>query len=126
MGYSIRDLENAAKNINSQLERRSQQQGAELANHLLARTSQGRGLWFIVLWPAWVLIFAFSGAFFISLLAKLGLNAPITYAGLIGGFLFARTWYSSDFTISHPFWGSVIGYFGTAIGVLLLAEKLGI
>jgi hypothetical protein len=65
MGYSIKDIENAANNtiegVRNQLEQRSQERGEEIANHIIRRTSQGRGLWFIVLWPAWLLIFVFSG-----------------------------------------------------------------
>lgn len=55
MGYSIEDLENAAKNISDQLEARSQRRADEVAARLMARMSAGRGLWFLVLWPAWLL-----------------------------------------------------------------------
>ncbi len=126
MGYSIKDLENAAKHINNHLEVRSQARGEDLANRVIASTSSGRGLWFIILWPAWVLIFAFSSGLFISVLSKAGFHAPLSYLGLIGGFLFARAWYNWEFTIRHPFWGSGVGYFATAIGVLFLAEKFGL
>lgn len=126
MGYSIKDMENAAKSVNQRLEQRSQERGEALANHVLQRTSQGRGLWFIVLWPAWLLIFAFSGVFFTHLLDKFGLGAPLSWIGMVGGALLARAWYLSDFTINHPFLGSVFGYFGTALAAMFLARTFGI
>lgn len=130
MGYSIKDIENAAKGITNgiseRLEARSQQQGEELANRILVSTSQGRGLWFVVLWPAWILIFAFSGTLFASVLTKFGLKPPFSYFGFVGGFIFARAWYFWSFTIRHPFWGSAVGYFATAMGTLFLTEKFGL
>jgi hypothetical protein len=130
MGYSIKDIENAANStidgVRNRLEQRSQERGEEIANHIIRRTSQGRGLWLIILWPAWLLIFVFSGVFLTGIIEKFGFNAPISWLGMIGGFLFARTWYQSEFTIEHPFWSSVFGYFGTALAVIFLAEKLGI
>lgn len=130
MGYSIKDIENVAKGITNgiseRLEARSQQHGEELTNRILVSTSQGRGLWFVVLWPVWILIFAFSGALFSSVLTKFGLNPPISYVGFVGGFIFARAWYFWSFTIRHPFWGSAVGYFATAMGMLFLAEKFGL
>lgn len=126
MGYSIKDMENAARSANQRLEQRSQERGEALANHVLQRTAQGRGLWFIVLWPAWLLIFAFSGVFFTNLLDKFGLDAPLSWIGMAGGVLLARAWYLSDFTVNHPFLGSVFGYFGTAIAAMMLARTFGI
>ena len=126
MGYSIKDLENAARSINQGLEQRSQERGEELANHVLERTAQGRGLWFIIFWPAWFLIFSFSGVLLTNLIQKLGVNAPISWVGMIGGLVFARAWYVSNFTIRHPFFSSVFGYFGTAFAVIFLADKIGI
>jgi hypothetical protein len=130
MGYSIKDIEHAAKGItdgiSERLEARSQRQGEELANRILASTSQGRGLWLVILLPAWILIFAFSGVLFSSVLTKFGLKPPISYAGFVGGFLFARAWYFWSFTIRHPFWGSAVGYFATAMGTLFLTEEFGL
>ena len=130
MRYSIKDIENVANStidgVRNRLEQRSQERGEEIASHIIRRTSRGRGLWFIILWPAWLLIFVFSGMFLIGIIEKFGFNAPISWVGMIGGFLFARTWYQSRFTIEHPFWGSVFGYFGTALAVIFLAGKMGI
>lgn len=126
MGYSIKDMENAARSVNQRLEQRSQERGEALANHVLQRTAQGRGLWFIVLWPAWLLICVFSGVFFANLLDQFGIGPPLSWAGMLGGILLARAWYLSDFTINHPFLGSVFGYFGTAIAAMVLARTFGI
>ena len=54
----------------------------------------------------------------------LSVSEPLSWIGLIGGFAFAVYWYKWDYTIRHPFLGSMVGYFGTAIGVLFLADKL--
>lgn len=126
MGYSMKDLENAGRNINEHFEQRAEQRGEELANRVIHSTSQGRGLWFIILWPAWFLIFAFAGYFFKTLLEHFfSIGEPISLVGFVGGFAFAMAWYKWEYTIRHPFLGSIIGYFGTALGVLFLAEKLG-
>lgn len=125
MGYNIRDLERAAKDINQRLEERSQERGRELAGRVLSRTSEGRGLWFIILWPAWFLIFVFSGVFLTHVIQVMGVTPPVSWAGYLGGVLFARAWYRSNFTIRHPFLGSVLGYLGTAMVVVFLAEKFG-
>lgn len=126
MGYSINDLKNAAQTVNEQLERRSQERGEALANQWMDRTRQGRGLWFIVLWPAWLLIFVFASVFLVGLAQKFGVQPPLSWLGVLGGFLFARAWYVAEFTLRHPFWGSVFGYFGTALAVVFMAGKLGI
>lgn len=126
MGYSMNDLNNAADQLNKNMEKRAEQRGEELANRVLHNTSQGRGLWFIILWPAWFLIFVFSGSFFKVMLEHMfSMNEPMSWIGLIGGLAFAVAWYKWDYTIRHPFLGSMVGYFGTALGVLFLAEKLG-
>jgi len=127
MGYSFNDLNNATDQLNEHMEKRADQRGEELANHVINSTFQGRGLWFIILWPAWFLIFAFSGSFFKMLLERMfSISEPMSWVGLIGGFIFAMLWYKWDYTIRHPFLGSMIGYFGTAMGVMLLAEQLGL
>lgn len=126
MGYSIRDLENAGRSINEHFERKAQEQGEEIANRVISSTSQGRGLWFIILWPAWLLILVFSGSFLkVAIENLLSVNEPLSWIGFIGGFAFAVSWYKWDYTIKHPFLGSIVGYFGTAIVVLFLADKLG-
>lgn len=126
MGYSIKDLENAVKSINQKLEQRSQERGEAFANRVLNRTAQGRGLWCIILWPAWLLIFLYSGVFLTNLLQKFGITYPISWIGMVGGLMVARAWYISDFTIRHPFWSSVFGSFGIAIVIVYLAQFFGI
>lgn len=124
MGYSIKNLENAAKNVNERLEAHSRQQGEEMASRVLASTSGGRGLWCFILWPAFLMIFLMSGYFFCLLLSHFGLKPPLSFAGFVVGFIFARNWYQLDFTIRHPFWGSVAGYLGTGIVALTFLERL--
>ena len=126
MGYSMKDLENAGRKLNERMEERSNQKGEELANKVINSTSQGRGLWFIILWPAWILICIFSGVFITGVLEKFGFGSPLTWLGLLGGIAVSITWYKSEFTIRHPFWSSVFGYFGTAFLVVLLGDKFGI
>jgi len=122
----MKDLENAGRKLNERIEERSNQKGEELANKVISSTSQGRGLWFIILWPAWLLICIFSGVFLTNVLVKFGVNSSISWVGMFGGVILARVWYMSDYTIKHPFLSSVIGYFGTAFLVIFLGDKFGI
>lgn len=126
MSYRIKDLASMAKNVNQRLEQRSQDRGEELANHVLQRTAQGRGLWFIILWPAWLFICIVSGMFFIGMLGKFGIDVPVSWIGMVGGAMLARVWYVSSFTVNHPFWSSVFSYFGITFSAIVLAHKLGI
>ncbi|MFK7865826.1 MAG: hypothetical protein AB8B77_00125 [Alphaproteobacteria bacterium] len=126
MGYNIKDLENAGRNVNEHFERKAQKRGEEIANRVIHTTSQGRGLWFIILWPAWLLILIFSSSFIkVAIEQILLIGEPLSWVGFLGGFAFAVAWYKWSYTIKHPFISSVIGYFGTAISVLLLSNKLG-
>ena len=126
MSYSMKDLQNAGRNINEHFERKSQERGEELASRIISSTSQGRGLWFIILWPAWLLIFVFSSSFLkVALEDIFSVGEPISWIGLVGGFGFAVSWYKWDYTIRHPFLGSMVGYFGTVLSVLFLAKHLG-
>lgn len=126
MGLSMKDLENSARNINEHFESKSQERGEELANRVISSTSQGRGLWFIFLWPAWLLIFAFSGSFIkVAIEQIFSISEPLSWIGFLGGYVFALSWYKWSYTIRHPFLGSMVGYFATAIGVIFLANKLG-
>ncbi|GIB16942.1 hypothetical protein [Vibrio cholerae] len=127
MGHSIKDLENATKQISERIEQRSQERGEEFANNIIHRTSQGRGLWAFILWPSWIVIFTVSGIFLIGCFEILGLlDAPFSWIGLIGGFLFARTWYNDEFTIKHPFWSSMITPLAIVIVVNFIANFFGI
>lgn len=126
MGFSMKDLEKAGRSLNEHFEQKAHRRGEELANRVVHNTSQGRGLWVFILWPAWFLIFGFSGSFATAWLEQVfSIAPPLSWVGLIGGFAFAMAWYRWEYTIRHPFLGSVVGYFGTALGVLFLADKLG-
>lgn len=128
MGYSANDIGNAAKGIvsgiNDRLEARSEQRAEEIAHRIAASTSGGRGLWFIILWPAWIGIALFSSMLFGVLLGKFGLGGSGIFWGWLGGIAFAIAWYRWDFTRRHPFWNSVVGYFGTALGAVYLMDAL--
>lgn len=126
MGYNIKDLDNAGRNLHEKIEKRSQQKGEELANHVIKRTSEGRGVWVLILWPAWLLIFIFSGMFFSSILKQMGVEEPMIWGGFIGGVMVASIWYKSHFTMRHPFFSSVFGYFSTAFIVVYLTAELGL
>lgn len=126
MGYSMKDLENAGRNINEHFERKAQERGEELANRVIHSSAQGRGLWVFILWPAWLMIFAFSGIFLkVAIKNLFSVSEPLSWIGLLGGFAFAVSWYKWNYTIRHPFLGSMVGYFCTVFGVLFLAAKLG-
>ena len=60
MPYSIKDLEQAGRAINAGFERRAEQRGEALARRMLQRTAEGRGLWCILLWPVWLMVFSAS------------------------------------------------------------------
>jgi len=121
MSYSIKDLENAGRKLNQHFEQKSQKKSEELAERVLYNTSQGRGLWVIILWPAWLLIFIFASYFFKNLLEiTLSLSMPISLVGLVGGFTFAMLWYKWEYTLKHPVIASIIGYLGTALVSMLL------
>lgn len=127
MGYSIKDIENSVNATQKNLDKRSKERGEKLANSVARKTSQGRGLWVLILWPAWLLIFGFTGIFITALfIAKLGLTEPLSWIGMVVGFLYACAWYQSTFTIKHPFWSTILGYFGTTFIVLFLDKSLNI
>jgi len=64
MKLSLKDLENMSRSANEALDRKAQDRGKRLAKDVANATSQGRGLWIILLWPSWILFFAFSGYLF--------------------------------------------------------------
>jgi hypothetical protein len=125
MGYSIRDLENAGKNLNRHFEERAEQRGEELADRLLASTAAGRGLWFVILWPAWFIVFSGSGALFAGMLLEdmFGWEKPLSYLGLIPGFFIARQWYRWRYTILHPFLSSLLVMFVIPIILVMLSAR---
>jgi len=116
MGYSMKDLENAARNINEHFERKAQERGEALANRIISSTSQGRGLWFIILGPVWFIIFVFSGVFAESIMKNaLSLEPPISWLSWLVGYAFATAWYKWGFTIRHPFLSSVVATIGLGV-----------
>jgi hypothetical protein len=126
MGYSMNDLDYAARELNNRREKNAQRKGEELASRLIHNTRQGRGLWVLLLWPTWLLIFAFSGAFFTTGFAHwLAQGSPLPYLGFVGGGIYAVAWYQWSFTRRHPFWSVVFGYFGTTFFVMWTTEILG-
>lgn len=126
MALRIKDLPTLGEGLNRRLERNAARRGQEAAESLLSSTAQGRGLWVIFLWPAWLLIVVASGVFFEALLRKFGIAPPLSWGGYLGGLVLGQLWYGADFTRRHPFLGAVLGYFGTAMAVSLLAGKLGL
>jgi len=127
MGYSSKDLEYLGKGLNTHREQKSKEQGEKLAKDLMDSTSEGRGLWVLILWPTWILITLFIGVFTTEFLEKqLSIEEPISFVGFLVGFMFATKWYQWGFTRRHPFFGSIVGYFGFGIAILFLAEKLGV
>lgn len=99
MGYSMKDLESAGRKINEEREKKANQK----ADQLLNKTSQGRGLWCIILWGGWVYISVWFGAFFSALFDNYLL-------GFLSAIALAHIWYSVKFTKEHPFWSSVLCY----------------
>lgn len=92
-----------------------------MADAVFRNTENGRGLWALILWPAWFLIFLTTSTIFTAFLQKFGLKMPMALIGIVLGFLYARGWYRMPFTMSHPFLGSVIGYVATLFGLMTLA-----
>ena len=126
MGYSIKDLEKAGRNINEHFERRAEQRGEAFANRVLERTAGGRGLWFILLWPAWMMVFAASGVFLNTILENVfSVAEPNLWVILGGGLLGAVGWYKWEYTIRHPFLSSMLGIFGPWIAVALVMNLAG-
>ena len=111
MGYSSKDLEGFGRGLVEERDRRANEKGKELANDLIDRTSNGRGLWFIILWPTWIFITLLVGAFFFTVLEeRFSVEQPISFLGFLVGVVFASSWYDWDFTKRHPFFGSIIGW----------------
>ncbi|CAO3441634.1 hypothetical protein [Azospirillum argentinense] len=100
--YNLRDLESAGRRLNNHLDQKSKEKGEEAARRLMESTSRGRGLWFILHFAAWIIIFAFSAAtvnyFFRS-----------EWVGYVSGFIIATFWYRLDFTRKRPFTSFVLG-----------------
>ena len=126
MGYSVKDISNAAEAALNARERNAERQGQELADSLISSTRNGRGLWIFILWPAWLLIMAFSGTFARLFLEKsIGISSPESLFGYLLGGLIAIWWYKTNFTRRHPFVSSVVSYFGTAFAFIYLTNAMG-
>jgi hypothetical protein len=104
----MKDLEHAADHIQRRLDANAEAKGRKLADNLIDRTMQGRGLWVIILWPIGLIIFVLIGAFCADLLNRAGLSAPYYWCGMIGGFIAAGAWYNLEYTIRHPLLSSIL------------------
>lgn len=111
MPYSIKDLEQAGRAINAHFERRAEQRGEALARRMLQRTAEGRGLWCLLLWPAWFTVFFISGSFLEHVLKDiLSIAEPPFWFPLAGGLLVATGWYRWGYTRRHPFLSTLFGF----------------
>ena len=110
MPCSIKDLEQAGRAINAHFKRRAEQRGEALARRMLQRTAEGRGLWCLLLWPAWFTVFLISVSFLGHVLEDiLSIAEPQPWAPLAGGLLVATGWYRWGYTRRHPFLGAMFG-----------------
>ena len=106
MPYSIKDLEKSGRAINAGFERRAEQRGEALARRMLQRTAKGRGLWCLLLWPAWFTVFFVSGSFLEHVLKDiLSIAEPPLWVSLV-----ATDWYRWGYTRRHPFLGALFGF----------------
>jgi len=122
--HSIRDLENAAKNLERRLEERSEEKGRRLAENCLNNTALGRGLWVFLLWPAWFIIFTFIGGICCAVLEHhMGISSSLKWAGLVGGIVVAHIWYNATFTRMHPFLSFLVGSFGPPFLLIFLTSR---
>lgn len=112
----IIDLLKIPQNIHRGLEQRSNEKGQEVANAIIASTSQGRGLWIFLLFPSWFMVFA-------SVISITHTFLDIPYwAGGIAGLISAVSWWELKFTREHPFWSSMLPYIGLMV-LIVLAGK---
>jgi hypothetical protein len=110
---SINDLNNAIKSVNDTLEKRSQERGEEMANKLLTNTANGRGLWVFLLWPTWMVIFAFWTSIIGFVMSRIGVYYPQFYINyVLSGFL-CIIGYRSQFVRKHPLISSVLVVVGS-------------
>ena len=120
MPYSIKDLEQAGRAINAHFERRAEQRGEALARQMLQHTAEGRGLWCLLLWPVWLMVFSVSWLFLEHMLKDiLSIAEPPLWVPLVGGLLVATGWYRWGYTRRHPFLSALFGFmvFSMALGL---------
>lgn len=122
MGYSMKDLENAAANLKSRMDACSEEKGRRIADNIISGTSRGRGLWCILLWSAWIVIFVFVGSMCAVMLEKFGVPSPFHWAGMLGGVIVAKIWYDAKFTREHPFLSFLFGGFGVPVILVHLMD----
>lgn len=126
MPYSIKDLEQAGRAINAHFERRAEQRGEALARRMLQRTAEGRGLWCLLLWPAWFMVFFLSGSFLEHVLKDiLSIAEPPFWVLLVGGLLVATGWYRWGYTRRHPFLSTLFGCMVVPGALVLLTNLAG-
>lgn len=114
MGYSMKDMENAAQTLKDRLEEASAAKGQRLANTWLSNTARGRGLWIFLLWPAWLMIVVFIGSLCSAILEQY-VGSPLHYAGMLVGLVAAILWYKASFTREHPFLSFLFASFGAPL-----------
>lgn len=103
------DLPKIPAAIHQRLEQRSHERGRQLADSLISSTSQGKGLWVIVLVPAWIMVVAVTA---VAVQLFFGGNLLV---GLVAGVVAAVVWWQHDFTQQHPFLSSLAAYFALPI-----------
>ena len=124
MPQSMKNLEATTRKINKKLEDKAEQKGKELASNIMARTSQGHGLWNFFLWPAWLFVFCFSGKLIQLIMEGYSWPSALQWIGFfIAGYSAASQWYNSDFTIKHPFYCSILTLIVIIIVSVIFREK---
>lgn len=109
----IIDVLRVQQNIHRGLEQRSNEKGQELADAIVANTRLGRGLWLLLLLPAWFMVFAVG-----TLVAHVYLDMPY-WAAAIAGLVCSGFWWKLEFTREHPFWSSMLAYIGLPMLIIL-------
>jgi hypothetical protein len=104
------------QNIHRGLEQRSNEKGQELADAMLSSTSRGRGLWLLLLLPAWFMVFAVGTS-----VAHVYLDMPY-WAAAIAGLVCSSFWWKLEFTREHPFWSSMLAYVGLPMLLVMLGK----
>ena len=121
----IKDLEQAGRAINAHFERRAEQRGEALARRMLQRTAEGRGLWCLLLWPAWFMVFFISVSFLEHMLKNiLSIAEPPVWVLLACGLLVATGWYRWGYTRRHPFLSFLFGCMVVPGALVLLTTHL--
>lgn len=90
--------------------------GQELADAVISRTSQGRGLWLFLLIPAGFMVFAVGTS-----VTHVFLDMPY-WAAAIAGLICSGFWWELQFTRAHPFWSSAFAYIGLPMLMVMLGK----